>query len=161
MLLLKFILGATVLMIMKAALEQLRNDLETIWKLRHSSEMPFWNAHQLAVSFEEHVPSSFIRKLPIQVKCCGLNNAIDWNISESYAEHNLPRSCCPSNDKDTTENCTLTTAYSNGCLPATYNILSDSCNVVGIAAIVTSAFEMIAVVLACLLRHGINKQRGN
>jgi len=86
--------------------------------------------------------------LQSNLKCCGLNGALDWGLP-------LPSTCC---EPGTTACLPIVTAFTNGCGQALNDFIYTSGNIIGAVALGVAGIELIGFIFACCLANSIRNQ---
>jgi len=94
------------------------------------------------------------------LKCCGRENATDWQAVEGY-KTTPPRTCCPGNNNNNNNNnntCSYDTAFNQGCFNTISDFVSDNAKYIGVAVLLIAVVELVGMTLACYLRTYILKR---
>jgi len=102
-----------------------------------------------------HDKTNAIDAIQSKLKCCGINGTADWNSTPYARQHGTPAypdSCCAKWDD---RKCT--TVHGNGCYLLVINFFETNIGIIAGAAIGLAFFQVIGIVLACLLAKNAKK----
>jgi CD63 antigen len=88
-------------------------------------------------------------EMQIKLKCCGVDEPSDWPVGM------LPPSCCPQEQQD---NCTVESAYKDGCYGKLLDRVKSRIGMVGGVAIGIAVVELIGVMFSWCLASAIKKE---
>ncbi|KAL7979473.1 hypothetical protein Chor_004631 [Crotalus horridus] len=99
-----------------------------------------------------------------QLHCCGVENFMDWNMSDYFKQKGIPISCCKP-----LENCTdddlrnVTKAegkvYEHGCFSLVIQTMDSEMGIVAGIAFGMACFQLIGIFLACCLSRSITSNQ--
>ncbi|XP_030753787.1 CD63 antigen-like [Sitophilus oryzae] len=91
-----------------------------------------------------------------QMKCCGITNYTDWFTNKYSVNHTLPVSCCPiPHGAMNIFNCSIATAYPEGCLETFGDYIRANTSSVEIAGISLALVQLVGIILSCYLAKQI------
>lgn len=95
----------------------------------------------------------FVDLVQYDVKCCGSKGPNDW------PQGKVPSSCCPNKPQF----CPEPSAFQEGCVAKSYDVIHQSIKIVGIVVIVIAAVELVGAIIALCLSSSIRnyERRGN
>ena len=95
----------------------------------------------------------FIDEMQWKLKCCGFNNASDWNQWKVDHGQQYPSSCCEQSDK----NKSCLSPFRQGCAkPVEEGINANSGILIGVV-VAYVAIQFVSMVLSCFLVSSIRK----
>ncbi|XP_039186285.1 tetraspanin-6 isoform X1 [Crotalus tigris] len=109
-------------------------------------------------------PSKAIDDIQKTLHCCGVENFMDWNMSDYFKQKGIPISCCKP-----LENCTdddlrnVTKAegkvYEHGCFSLVIQTMDSEMGIVAGIAFGMACFQLIGIFLACCLSRSITSNQ--
>lgn len=118
----------------------------------------------LATYNQTDARSAAVDTIQRKLKCCGLQNYVDWNSTTFFHQHGIPESCCkdpgacnPEDLKDLTK--AEKVVFQAGCFSLVTEVMESNLGVVAGISFGIAFFQLVGVFLACCLSRYITNNQ--
>ncbi|XP_017893684.1 CD63 antigen-like [Ceratina calcarata] len=118
--------------------------------------------NRLNTTILEYSSKNDIRKswdiMQHDLECCGMNGPSDWSTSGSFAENNIPISCCKEVPEGSKCDVNSISIHSEGCMKSLQKAIERNVLIFGGVGIGIAIVQLMGVIFACCLARSIRRE---